>query len=249
MKEKIKGFITDYIMSHDDNGLFRQPLIGFSSVEDERYERIKEIVGLHHLHPREVLPTCRTVISFFIPFTKKVIESNILEGRTKVSHLWAKTYYECNKLINSLAGDLVDYLKDLNINGATIPATHGFDKVNFVAPWSHKSAAVIAGLGELGVHSLLITDKGCAGRLGTVFIDIEIEPEDNKVPDEPRCLYYRNGSCTECVDMCPTKALSIDSLNKKVCYKKLLHTDEIYTDLGKCDSCGKCSLGPCAYYE
>lgn len=35
LKEKIKGFITDYIMSHDDNGLFRQPLIGFSSVEDE----------------------------------------------------------------------------------------------------------------------------------------------------------------------------------------------------------------------
>jgi len=249
LREKIQGFITDYVMNHNHNGLFREPLIGFSSAEDARYENIKEIIGPHHLHPREVLPTCKTVLSFFIPFTKKVVDSNIAEGKTKVSYIWAKTYYECNNLINSLSGDLIEYLRGFNITGSTVQATQGFDKVKFVAPWSHKSAAVIGGLGELGLHSLLITDKGCAGRLGTVFLDVEIEPEDNKVPDEPRCLYYRDGSCTECVDMCPTKALSIDSLNKKVCYKKLLHTDEIYTDLGKCDSCGRCSLGPCAYYE
>lgn len=249
MREKIEKFIIDYVMSHNDNELFRKPLIGFSSASDERYENIKETIGPHHLHPKEILPDCKTVVSFFIPFTKKIVEDNISEGRSKVSYLWAKTYCECNNLINSLTGDLIKFLRDYNINGATVQATHGFDKVNFVAPWSHKSAAVIAGLGELGLHSLLITDKGCAGRLGTVFIDVEIEPKEIRTLDKPRCLYYRDGSCTVCVNNCPTKALSIDGLDKKICYKKLLHTSEIYSDLGKCDSCGKCSLGPCAYYE
>jgi len=249
LREKIEGFITDYVLSHNDNDFFRKPLVGFSSASDERYENIKEIVGPHHLHPREILPTCKTVVSFFIPFTKKVIESNISEGKSKVSYTWAKTYVECNNLINSLTRDLIEYLKEFNINGATVPATHGFDTVKFVAPWSHKTAAVIAGIGEFGLNSLLITDKGCAGRLGTLFIDIEIEPEEKKISNESRCLYYRDQSCTVCVQNCPTKALTVDGLNKKVCHRKLLHTNETYSELGKCDSCGKCSLGPCAYFE
>ncbi len=249
LREKIEGFITDYIMSHNDNELFRKPLIGYSRADDERYEEIKKTVGPHLLRPRDILPTCKTVVSFFIPFTKKVVESNIIEGRTKVSYLWAKTYYECNNLINSLTEELVDYLKEFNVNGTTVPATHGFDKEKFVAPWSHKSAAVIAGLGDLGLHSLLITDKGCAGRIGTIFLDLEIEANDKKEAGQSRCLYYRDASCTKCVDNCPSNALSINGLNKKLCYKKLVHTDELYSDLGKCDSCGKCSLGPCAYYE
>lgn len=249
MKEKIEAFIRDYVMTHNEDELFREPLVGFSSADDERYENIKEIIGPHHLDPREVLPSCKTVVSFFIPFTKKVVESNIIEGKKKVSYLWAKTYYECNKLINNLSGDLVEYLKDFNVDGARVQATNGFDTVKFVAAWSHKSAAVIGGLGELGLHSLLITDKGCAGRLGTIFIDREIQVGNEKAPAESRCLYYRDGSCTECVDNCPTKALSIDGLNKMVCHKKTLHTDKLYPDLGNCTSCGKCSLGPCAYFE
>lgn len=249
MQKKIKDFIINYVISHNEDELFREPLIGFSSVNDERYKNIKEIIGPHHLHPTEVLPSCKTIVSFFIPFTKKVVGSNIVEGKKKVSYLWAKTYYECNILINSLAEGLVEYLKDFNATGATIQATKGFDTELFVAQWSHKSAAVISGLGELGVHSLLITDKGCAGRIGTVLLDIELEPTNTKTSDKPRCLYYLDGSCLQCVDNCPTNSLSIDGLNKKVCYKKVQHTDKIYPDLGPCSSCGKCSVGPCAYFE
>lgn len=249
MKEKIEEFIINYVLDHNKDDFFREPLIGFSSAKDERYENIKEIIGPHHLYPIEVLPSCKTVVAFFIPFTKKVVESNILKDNKEVSYIWAKTYYECNKLIDNLTRELIEYLKEFNVKGATIQATQGFDKKLLKAPWSHKSAAYIAGLGEFGVSSLLITDKGCAGRTGTVFLDIDIEPSNKLALDKSRCLYYLNGSCLECVGNCPTNALSIDKLNRSVCYQKCLHTDSLYTDLGTCDACGKCSLGPCAYFE
>ncbi len=35
--------------------------------------------------------------------------------------------------------------------------------------WSHKSAAAIAGLGSFGLHRMLITDAGCAGRCGSLL--------------------------------------------------------------------------------
>ena len=193
------------------------------------------------------MPSCKTVVSFFVPFTKKVVESNRYDK--EVSYIWAKTYYECNKMINNLTGELVEYLKDFNATAATVQATHGFDEQLLKGQWSHKSAAYIAGLGELGVHSLLITEKGCAGRLGTVFLDIDIEASKKQISEKSPCLYYLNGSCLECVDNCPTNALSIDDLNRALCYEKCLLADNIYTDLGPCDSCGKCSIGPCAYFE
>lgn len=147
MKEIIGEFITDYVLSHNKDGFFRKTLIGFSSEKDERYENIKDIIGSHHLYPTDVLPSCRTLVSFFIPFTKKVVESNILEDNTEVSYIWANTYYEGNELINDLTNRLVEYLKGFNVEGATIQATQGFDKDLLRAPWSHKSAAYIAGLG------------------------------------------------------------------------------------------------------
>ncbi len=249
MKEKIEEFITDYVLSKNKDGFFREPLIGFSRAKDEKYEDIKTIIGPHHLYPIEVLPSCKTVVSFFVPFTKMVVDSNILKDNKEISYIWAKTYYECNKLIDDLTRELIGYLRRFNVTGATIQATQGFDKKLLKAPWSHKSAAHIAGLGEFGVNSLLITDKGCAGRAGTVFIDIDVESGNKPASDRSRCLYYLNGSCLECVNSCPTNALSIDMLNREACYKKCLHTDSLYTDLGTCDSCGKCSIGPCAYIE
>lgn len=247
MKEKIQKFITDYVLSHNKDELFRAPLIGFSSAGDERYKRIKEIIGPHHLYPTDILPTCKTVVSFFIPFTKKVVESN--KQDETVSYLWAKTYYECNTLINNLTAHLIEYLKDFSVTAATVQATHGFDEELLKAPWSHKSAAHIAGLGEFGVNHLLITDKGCAGRAGTVFIDIDIEVNRKQIFDKSPCLYYQDGSCLKCVENCPTNALSLEDLNRAVCYEKCLDTDRLYTDIGTCDSCGKCSIGPCAYFE
>ena len=48
-------------------------------------------------------------------------------------------------------------------------AENGYDPETFRAPWSHRSAAVIANLATLGVNNLAITEKGSGGRLSGGF--------------------------------------------------------------------------------
>ena len=68
---------------------FWEPLAKIRSAEDARYENIKEIIGPPFTHPREVLPTYKTVLSFFLPFTKKKVDNPILQrGKTQVFFLY-----------------------------------------------------------------------------------------------------------------------------------------------------------------
>ncbi|MEE0775573.1 MAG: hypothetical protein U0M15_00735 [Bacillota bacterium] len=52
--------------------LLRETLCGFSSADDKRYDDLKRIIGPWHLTPKELMPGAKTVISYFVPFTKEV---------------------------------------------------------------------------------------------------------------------------------------------------------------------------------
>jgi epoxyqueuosine reductase QueG len=60
---------------------YRPPLIAVGSAADEGFEKLldPEVVGPHHLMPTEWLPEAKTVISLFLPFTERVIESNTID--------------------------------------------------------------------------------------------------------------------------------------------------------------------------
>ncbi|MCL6636108.1 MAG: epoxyqueuosine reductase, partial [Peptococcaceae bacterium] len=103
------------------------------------------------------------------------------------------------------------------------------------------------GLGTFGLHHMLITARGCAGRLGSLVLDFPVPPSPR--PENHYCLFRREGKCLACVKNCPTGALTRAGLDKKKCYKRLLEVDAHYGDLGLCDVCGKCATGPCAVGE
>ena len=61
--------------------------------------------------------------------------------------------------------------------------------------WARKS-----GLGWIGKHSLLLSkDSGSFFFIGALIVDIELEPDG---PTTDHC-----GSCTACIDACPTSAI------------------------------------------
>ncbi|MBF7084294.1 hypothetical protein IT084_15175 [Desulfallas sp. Bu1-1] len=122
--------------------------------------------------------------------------------------------------------------------------THNFNEEDLTAGWSHKSIAFVAGLGTFGVNRMLITPAGCAGRFGSMVISAEIPPTPR--PGREFCRYYNGGKCLYCVTNCPTGALQVDGLDKQTCYRRLLEVAGQFTDLGLCDVCSKCALGPCA---
>jgi epoxyqueuosine reductase len=126
----------------------------------------------------------------------------------------------------------------------TQPATHNFNEQDLTAPWSNKSVGFIAGLGTFGINHMLITPYGCAGRVGSTVISAEIPPTPR--PTLENCLYIRDSKCQFCVNNCPTGALTLQCLDKHKCYAHLLEVDKRFPDLGLCDICGKCAVGPCA---
>jgi epoxyqueuosine reductase len=69
------------------------------------------------------------------------------------------------------------------------------------APVLERVWAAKSGLGWIGKNGLLINPKfGSYTFIGELILDIDIEPSKNTVPN--RC-----GTCTRCIDSCPTGAI------------------------------------------
>jgi epoxyqueuosine reductase len=70
-----------------------------------------------------------------------------------------------------------------------------------IQPVMDKAWAVRAGLGWMGKHTNVITDEaGSWVFIGELLLNLELEYEDREVADQ--C-----GSCTLCIDACPTSAI------------------------------------------
>jgi epoxyqueuosine reductase len=218
---------------------YREPLVGFASADDPRFEDLRRIVPTH-LSPQEMLTGARAVAAYFLPFPGWVVEANC-RHRDQVAQEWSRAYVETNALIARISAHLTAVLAERGIRAAAAAATHNYDPVTLTCPWSHKSVAVIAGLGSFGLHRMVITDAGCAGRFGSLVVDADLPV--TAVAVRERCLYLHDGSCAVCVNRCPVDALSKDGfMEKQRCHRRLL--DIAVEQDAK--ACGKCATGPCA---
>jgi epoxyqueuosine reductase QueG len=243
LKTFIEGFIVRAVAEAGTRTPYRRPLVAFAAADDPAWVRLRETLVPSHVLPTELLPGARTVVAFFVPFGESVVRANRRAEDTAAE--WAEAYRETNALINRITAGLKEALAERGVHTAAEPATHNFDPVTLEARWSHKSAAAIAGLGAFGLHRMLITEAGCAGRCGSLVVDAELQPTPRE--DRERCLFFREGRCGACAAACPAAALrqgnpGEDNLDKPRCYGRLL---EVEARLGT-DCCGKCAVGPCA---
>jgi epoxyqueuosine reductase QueG len=108
--------------------------------------------------------------------------------------------------------------------------------------------AHIAGLGNFGVHHLLITAKGCCGRFGSLVTNLDVRPSERS--DRESCLYRFNGSCLKCIDKCVAKALTLEHFDRQGCYRLLLENADLFAKEGLADVCGKCTcVVPCSFRD
>lgn len=242
--KEIAGFVHEYQTRRNVRTVWSDPLTAFADAGDPLFRRLKEVIGPSHCLPGDLLPDARTVIVYFLPFDKEIVRGN--RKGSHASREWARAYVETNQLIIELNDRLAAILAKNGFQTVRLPPTHNFDKQRLMSDWSHKHVAYIAGLGKFGVHHLLITDKGCCGRLGSVIIDASIEPTE-RVSHE-YCLYRYNETCLKCVTKCPAGALSVSPFDRHGCYRVLLENAKIYEDLGLADVCGKCTcIVPCSF--
>ena len=120
------------------------------------------------------------------------------------------------------------------------------DEAKLISDWSHRHIAYIAGVGNFGLNNMLITDKGCCGRIGSFITSAKIAPDIRA--DVPACLYKYDGSCRKCVQRCVNEALFENSFNRFKCYDMLLENVKELSSIGYADVCGKCLVAvPCSH--
>lgn len=222
---------------------YREPLVGFVAAGHPGFRHLRDRVTPGHYLPTDLLPRARSVAAFFLPFAPEVVEAN-RAAYPGVARQWALAYVETNHLLSEIAEGLVEALAAQGVEAVARPPTHDFDPQGLSSRWSHKSVAMLAGLGSFGLHHMLITEAGCAGRCNSVILDVEIPLEAG--PSQERCLALAGGDCATCAERCPVGALTLEGLDKAACYRHLLSVDAQFADLGPTTVCGQCATGPCA---
>ena len=135
-------------------------------------------------------------VSFCMALTPSIV-AEITEGPTEE---YSAEYHRLNALLIQTAQDLACFIQGYGWKAQARPATGDWDPTTLRAPFQHKTAATLAGLGWIGKCALLITPQyGPAVRWASVLTDA---PLQTGVP----IIQSRCGICTACVDVCPGKA-------------------------------------------
>jgi epoxyqueuosine reductase QueG len=244
IKKIVEDFVASYPRRRKVETAWGKPIVRFASADDPLFDQIKEIIRPTHATPRELLPGANSVVAYFIPFPPKLHGENF-KTEYYSSRSWAVAYVETNQLISDVNEQLKKELEASGHRAALIPPTHNFDEESLMSDWSHRHVGYVAGIGRFGVHNLIITGKGCAGRLGSLVTDLALEPSPR--PEGEFCLYKAGIECLKCVERCAYDALYADRFDRHACYRQCLVNDRHHSDLALTDVCGKCSAKvPCS---
>lgn len=239
MKKSLENFIRKFVREYKKKERtitnWQEPIIGYASAHDPLFDELKEIVGDKHISPKTAMFSANTVISFFIPYEEETVLSNT-DGKI-ASQDWAFAYIETNRLIEKLSLAIKERLEKKGY-ATILPPGQNMERASLSGNYSQRHTAYIAGLGTFGMNKLIITEKGCAGRFGSVITELKIEPTTR--PTKEYCLYKLDGSCTSCINACPQNALTVKGFDAQKCTEHLESNQRIYRDLGNCNVCGKC---------
>lgn len=137
-----------------------------------------------------------TAISMVFPLSDAVVD----QIDTAPTHTYFHHYRTMNAYIDRVSLQLVLYLQAKGYRAAAVPASQSVSGTAGI--YSHKAAAVRAGLGYIGKSCLFIANcHGPRVRLGTVFTDAPLEAKNEG--QHSLC-----GDCDLCVRACPAMAIS-----------------------------------------
>lgn len=205
-------------------------LIGFSQYEclDKEVDNLKIWLnksfhaGMNYMEqniekrfdPKTILDGCESVISLGINYKTEdeFLDSN---GKGKVSrYAWGRDYHY---VVWEKLDELIEYI---NILDPGIRCKSYID----TGPVMDKAWAVRSGLGWLGKHSNVINrNVGSWFFIANIFTTIKFDDYNKQIPDY--C-----GSCTACIDACPTNAIVEDYVidsNKCISYLTIENKSEI----------------------
>ena len=120
------------------------------------------------------------------------------------NHMYRRCQYEAlNMELQIISYHVAVHLEESGYDTICMPTTYGssfsWDTLNYplpnrMAPFSHRHAAVAAGLGRFGMNNLVMTPEyGPLVRLVSIVTEAELEPDP--LLDKPLCLGEKCGLC------------------------------------------------------
>jgi epoxyqueuosine reductase QueG len=246
---KLTEFVTrnnrNSMPAHGGMRMYDAPLVGIASAGDELFERFSEpgIIGPNFIRPDGWLPGAKSAVSYFLPFTKEVRDTNRKPGLP--SEEWVSARIDGEAFNNIVRTFLADILREAGEKTVAPCMDLRFKVVERKANWSERHAAFVAGLGTFGLHRALITAKGSAGRFGSVITTLDIAPTQRPYTRfDEYCLFLTRGTCGACIKRCPPQAISVKGKDHKICAE---HIDrEVLSRFAPRYGCAKCNVAvPC----
>ena len=224
--------------------------VGIASVES--------FAGTPNGHaPTDFIPDAKSVISFGVRLLDAAVERDRLfmnsemvpeELRMPVQEYIYETvaYSMVNTRLDQIGLSIALFLEKQGYPSMCFPATYDtyYDSLmskipNFQAFFSHRHAAVRAGLGEFGLNSLVLTPEyGPRIRFNSVITSMQLEPDP--IVREKLCIR----GCTLCLEAC---ALCVDNHSINILTpKENLHWNEIWLGPPSVTDKHACASGRCA---
>ena len=232
--------------------IYEAPLIGCSEASDPLFAYMKQradIYGPTLRLPEEWLPGATSVVSFFLPFSKAVRDSNRCD-LSRPSDIWLHGRAEGQAFLNRAATYLAELLREAG-GQAVIPATGPAFSVlrdpsradrgepPYVSNWSERHAAFTAGLGTFSLSKHLITEKGVCGRFGSVITDLPLPVTPRPYTDPYEYCTF----CGACRKRCSVNAIGPQEKDNRICSDFQRQMLERFAPR---HGCGKCQLNvPC----
>ncbi len=204
-------------------------LVGVANVE--RFREAPE-----GRRPRDILPTARSVLVGVVH-----ILDSVCDDLPETRYEYTNQFYVLNGTLGAASTKVGRLLEDQGYRAIPVPAAYPRINKELMGIFSHRHAAVLAGLGEFGLSNLLITPQyGPRVRIVSIITEAVLDPDP---PYEKSLCRQTQKKCGKaCVAACPVEAISLDGkVNKDLC---LRYQEQVMPWSAVELRCGMC-LGAC----
>lgn len=173
---------------------------------------------LRRADPREIMPECKSILVLATPYSPSSPPQR--EGGGEIaSYAWGEDYHD---ILPTRMRELVQFIEEQV--GCPIKNRWYTD----TGPILERDLAQRAGIGWIGKNTCLINPKhGSYFLLSEILLDLKLEPDSPLVTDH--C-----GTCTRCIEACPTDCILPDrtlDATRCISYLTIELKDDIPVDL------------------